>query len=204
MKHRNAETLIRQAFKYFNRFLVLNWRLGLGRLWNVWPTVMGRYMVLIHTGRKSGLRRRTPINYAPVNGDIYVTAGFGAVSDWYRNLKNNPQIEIWLPNGRWSAYASEVPNDDLRRLKLLREVLIGSGFVAPLIGLDPRRVDDTQLAVATNDYRLIRIRRGAAISGPGGPGDLAWIWLLLALVAGWWIRHFYPRIAASIAVCRSR
>ena len=63
----------------------------------------GQIMVLTHTGRKSGLRRRTPVNYALVDGEVYCTAGFGQISDWYRNILANPQVEVWLPDGWWAG-----------------------------------------------------------------------------------------------------
>ena len=73
---------LRQAFKVLNRRLMLPlWRLGLGRWLNAWPAVGGRIMVLVHRGRKSGLQRYTPVNYAQVDGEVYCTAGFGAGSD---------------------------------------------------------------------------------------------------------------------------
>lgn len=177
-----AEELLRQGFKYFNRFMLLNWRLGLGRAINMWPPVGGRIMVLTTVGRKSGLPRRTPLNYAIVGGELYCTAGFGGISDWYRNILANPAVEVWLPEGWWAGVAEEVP-DGAARLPLLREVLIGSGIVAPLFGLDPRALSDEALAAATAPYRLIHVRRAAERTGAGGPGDLAWIWPLSTLVA---------------------
>ncbi len=65
----------------------------------------------------------------------------------------------------------------------LRQVLIGSGFVTPLAGVDPHTLSDEALAAATALYRLIRIRRTEARTGPDGPGDLAWVWPLSTLGA---------------------
>ena len=180
------ETRMRQGFHYFNRFMLLLWRLGLGAVVNVWPQVGGRIMVMTHTGRKTGLRRRTPLNYAEIEGELYCTAGFGAISDWYRNVVANPEVEVWLPKGWWRGVAEEI-TDREDSLKLLRAVLINSGFAAHLAGIDPLRMTDAQLKAATVSYRLIHIRRTAACTGADGPGDLAWVWplataLLLPLV----------------------
>lgn len=172
---------LRQGFKYFNRGMLLLWRLGLGPLLNAWPAVGGRIMVLTHMGRKTGRQRHTPLNYALVDGQIYCAAGFGSGSDWYRNLLVNPQVEVWLPEGWWQGEA-ELVNDPNARLPLLRQVLIASGFAAYGIGINPQTISDTELAQATADYHLIRIRRGAACTGPGGPGDLAWVWPLATLL----------------------
>ena len=168
-------TKARQGFKYFNRFMLLMWRLGWGAWVNAWPDVGGRIMVITHTGRKSGIKRQSPVNYALVGGELYCTAGFGQISDWYRNIRANPNVEVWLPDGWWAGTAEEV-TDPGARLLLMRQVLIGSGIVAPLMGVDPRQMSDDALDAATCDYRLIHIRRTAPRTGPGGPGDLAWVW----------------------------
>ena len=169
------EEKLRQGFKYLNCFMLIMWRLGLGNWLNAWPQVLGRYMVVTHTGRKSGRPRRTPVNYASVANEIYCTAGFGPASDWYRNIKANPQVEVWLPEGWWNGVAEEVVDPSVR-FSLLRQVLIGSGFAARAFGLDPVTMLDDELASKTSKYPLIHIKRLAARTGPGGPGDLAWVW----------------------------
>jgi len=175
------EEQLRQGFKYFNRFMLLTWRLGLGPMLNMGPSLAGRYMVITHMGRKSGMKRRTPVNYALVDDDVYCLAGFGRASDWYRNIIANPQVEVWLPDGWWAGIAEEVTHPEAR-LPLLREVLIGSGFAAYAAGVNPGQLTDKELDAATKEYRLIRIRRLAARTGKDGPGDLAWVWPLLVMV----------------------
>ncbi len=175
---------LRQGFKYFNKFMLLMWRLGLGKWVNFWPEVGGQIMVLTHTGRKTGLKRQTPVNYALVEGELYCTAGFGQLADWYRNIMAEPKVEVWLPDGWWAGLAEEVTEPD-QRLPLLRQVLIGSGFAAYLAGISPRSMTDESLDAATTDYRLLRIRRTEARTGPDGPGDLAWVWPLATLILLW-------------------
>lgn len=172
---------LRQNFKKGNTLMVWLWRLGLGKHINIAPRYAGHIMVLEHSGRKSGKRYRTPVNYAIVNGEIYCVTGFGAVSDWYRNIIANPQVEVWLPDGWWAGLAEEVLDADLR-LPILRQVLIASGFAARLFGVDPLKLSDEELDRLTRDYRLIRIRRTVARTGEGGPGDLAWVWPLTTFV----------------------
>lgn len=175
------EERLRQGFKRFNRFMLLMWRLGLGPWVNAWPPVFGRIMVITHTGRKSGLRRRTPVNYAIVDGELYCTAGFGPVSDWYRNVMANPQVEVWLPDGWWAGVAEDV-TDSEARIPLLRQVLIASGFAAYAAGIDPRKMTNEELDAVTANYRLIHIRRTEARTGPGGPGELSWVWPLATMI----------------------
>lgn len=175
---------LRAGFRRLNRFMLLLWRLGLGPALSLAPPITGRYLVLVHTGRKSGRLRRTPLNYAVVGGAIYVTAGFGAGSDWFRNIVAQPQVELWLPGGRLAATAAEVLAGAPGRLDLLRAVLRGSGFAAFLAGVNPYRLGDAELARATAGYRVVKLAPGERLAGPGGPGDLAWIWLPLAALAG--------------------
>nr|WP_083778586.1 nitroreductase family deazaflavin-dependent oxidoreductase [Oscillochloris trichoides] len=177
-----ARTL-RQAFRYLNWWMLLMWRLGLGPWLSYMPKLTGRYLVLTHIGRKSGQRRRTPLNFAEIDATIYITAGFGSISDWYRNILAHPQVELWLPQSRCRAVIHELPLDHPQRLAILREVLKGSGFVAPLLGVNPYTLSDDQLATVTSDYRLIAMTPTEPVTGPDGPNDLAWIWLVCAAAA---------------------
>jgi deazaflavin-dependent oxidoreductase (nitroreductase family) len=170
------EQRLRQAFKTGNRFMLLMWRLGLGEMINMAPDSIGRIMVLTHTGRKTGAKRQTPVNYVILDGEVYITAGFGSTADWYRNILKQPQVEVWLPDGWWQGKAEDVSNHP-RRNEILRAVLIASGFAAQAFGgIDPHTASDEDIIAKTSDYKLVRIHRIAACTGPGGPGDLAWIW----------------------------
>jgi len=185
ISNRETEAKLKRLFKLFNKFMLLLWRLGLGSIGN--QTRFGGYvMVITQTGRKSGQVRRTPVNYAIIDGDIYCTSGFGRRSDWYHNILANPQVEVWLPDGWWAGHAEDVTEAE-NRIDLMRAVLVGSGFAAYLAGINPHKLSDEELEAATGTYRLIRIRREQAMTGTGGPGDLTWIWplstiLLLALL----------------------
>lgn len=150
---------LRSTFRIINRFMVLMWRIGLGKFINIWPSVAGRIMVIRHTGRKTGKERLTPVNYAIVDGEVYCTAGFGANSDWYHNIKTNPVVELWLPDGKHPALAQDI-SDSPQRLFLLRQVLIASGFAASVFAnMNPRKMTDEKLAIATSTYRLIHFKQ---------------------------------------------
>lgn len=161
--------------------MLLMWRMGLGRWINLLPDVGGRIFILNQRGRKSGLIRRTPLNYAIVDGMLYCTAGFGSQADWYRNVLANPQVEIWLPGSRWLGVAEDA-SKDTRRLELLRQVVIASGLVGPLFGVDARQLNDEDFNRLTQPYRLIRIRLVTPLQGKGGPGDLIWVWIPLLVI----------------------
>ncbi|MBK5108829.1 MAG: nitroreductase family deazaflavin-dependent oxidoreductase [Anaerolineales bacterium] len=165
---------LRMIFKSFNRFMLLLWRLGLGA-WGNGTSFGGSLMVLKNTGRKTGLIRQTPVNYTIIDGDIYCTAGFGKGSDWFLNIIANPEVEVWLPDSRWAGVAQDVTNMENSHI-IFRQVLIASGFAGPLFGANPKQLSDLDLINLLESYRLIRIRPANALTGPGGPGDLAWVW----------------------------
>jgi deazaflavin-dependent oxidoreductase (nitroreductase family) len=145
---------LRRVFHAMNPFMVWMWKIGLGKWMNIWPEVFGRFLVIKHRGRKSGKEYLTPVNYAVVNGEVYCTAGFGSISDWYRNMRVYPNVELWLPEGKREASAEDIsasPN----RLFLMRQVIIGSGFAGPLFGVDQNKLNDEQLDAVTKEYRLV-------------------------------------------------
>lgn len=181
------EARLRGTFKYFNRFMILLWRLGLGGWVNGWPAVGGRILVLTHEGRRSKLRRRTPLNYAEVAGELYCVAGFGPTADWYRNVLTNPRVEIWLPNGSWQGLAEDLTGS-ADSLTLIRAVLRNSGFAAYAAGINPWQISDEALCQATQEYRLVHVQRLDSMATASFT-DLAWVWpmttfaLLLYLVS---------------------
>jgi deazaflavin-dependent oxidoreductase (nitroreductase family) len=148
---------LRRFFHGMNRLMVWMWKKGWGKQINVWPEKMGRVMIIKHRGRKSGKEYLTPVNYAEVEGQIYCTAGFGSVSDWYRNILANPQVELWLPEMNRGACAEDI-SDSPKRSFLLRQVIIASGFAGPLFGVNPKKLNDEEFDRATKDYRLVHFK----------------------------------------------
>jgi len=172
---------IRQVFKYFNKFMLFMWRLGMGPWFKLWPDGWGQIMVITHNGRKSGTQYRTPVNYAILDGEVYCIAGFGSVADWYKNIKADPGVEVWLPDGWWKGIAEDVSASE-QRPQIMRAVVIASGFAGPMFGVDPKKLDDTALAEATKSYKVVRVQRLEACTGSGGPGDLAWVWQITTFI----------------------
>lgn len=148
------------------------WRLGLGRWADAWPSVAGRILVVEHHGRTTGTRYLTPLNFTPENRSRYCLAAFGPGADWYRNVFTTGRAVLWLPDGRWTAVATDVTGEE-GSLALIRLVLIDSGFAARAFGLDPRRMDDIEIDRATSSYRLVRF--DLIDRCDEGPADLSWV-----------------------------
>ncbi len=169
--------IMRRGFNQMNKAMVPLWRLGLARMMNSWPEGGGRLLVLEHVGRVSGKPYRTPVNYATVGDEVYVLAAFGEKTHWYRNILAAPETAIWLPDGRWVASAEDA-SDDPDRLAIVRQVMVNSGFVAPMLGLHPHQMSDETIDKATSMYRLLRLRPMRKETSADGPGSLAWVWPL--------------------------
>jgi hypothetical protein len=171
--------LLRRAFKTLNRYMLFMWRLGLGRFM-AGPRI-GYVMVLATTGRKSGLRRLVPLDFAADAGAVYCLAGFGRKTHWLRNLESDAACEVWLPDGRRLAGTGERVTDEAERIALVRRLLVRAGFATKLAepGIDPERDPDESIAALGERYgaryEAVRITLGAPVTGPGGPGDLVWV-----------------------------
>jgi deazaflavin-dependent oxidoreductase (nitroreductase family) len=90
--------LARLAF----RLPIWLYRLGLGGLLGT------RFLLLTHTGRKSGRKRQTVlevVRYDEATTTFIVAAGFGPGSDWYRNIRSNPQVTVQCGRRRWKMDA---------------------------------------------------------------------------------------------------
>ena len=108
-------------FKALNRwFMVPAHHAGLG----AWvSTPIGGWILLLRVrGRKSGVIRETPLNYLIEDGSVWVMAGFGRRSEWYRNLLADPSVEVRLPGRRFACTANEVRDPDARARMIPRLV----------------------------------------------------------------------------------
>ncbi len=172
---------IRRIFWLLNKFfMVPMFRLGFAPFMG---TPFGGYIMVIKTvGRKTGKVRYAPVNYTISNGSIYCMAGFGRISDWYRNIKNNPSIELMMPSGAIAGQVEEATDPEERRL-ILRQILKNAGFAGFFEGFNPFTVTDIELLSKTEGLPLLRIRPVGLGNGASDPGGWAWIWGIVATIA---------------------
>jgi deazaflavin-dependent oxidoreductase (nitroreductase family) len=76
--------------RWLVRSPLLVYRFGLGAL------LGSRVLLLEHVGRRSGRRRQVVLETVlrPAQEEIVVASGFGAASDWYRNVQVNPDVRV--------------------------------------------------------------------------------------------------------------
>ncbi len=58
------------------------------------PVIGGFIVLLSTTGRKSGKKRVTPLQYEKIGVDYYLGAARGVNADWVRNIQADPQVEL--------------------------------------------------------------------------------------------------------------
>lgn len=131
----------------------LLYALGLGPL-------VGRIVLLLTTtGRRSGKKRVTPLQYEEIDGLYYLGAARGLKADWVRNVQICPQVEIHVGAKHFCGVA-EVVNDpakfaDFMEVRLERHPRMIGLLMEKAHGL-PRRPSRVQLeGLAANEAMVI-------------------------------------------------
>ncbi len=182
-----ADPYLRTAFKALNRcFMVPLHRAGLG----AWvSTPIGGYTVLLRVrGRKSGVIRETPLNYLIAAGAVWVLAGFGARTEWYRNLLADPRVEAWLPGRRFAGTAAEELDPRVRAC-ILPALLRSTVLPGSMTGVNPLTAADEAIIKALDWVPLIRVTLDGEWLEPGAddPGGSAWVWRQALVLGGTWL-----------------
>ena len=97
--------------KIFFKMPVLFARMGFAG----WERLFGlEWMLLVTIGRKSGKKRYTMVDvllYDRETDTYFIEVGFGKNSDWYQNIRGNPNFEAQVGWRRFRAVAEELPRD---------------------------------------------------------------------------------------------
>jgi deazaflavin-dependent oxidoreductase (nitroreductase family) len=105
------------------------------------PSFKRRVLILTTNGRKSGLPRKTPLQYELENGAVCVASARGCQADWVRNILANPNIEIELDNLHFHAQSQVITNStqisEFLEIRLKRHPLM-MGAMMFFHGLPPR------------------------------------------------------------------
>ncbi len=130
----------------FNRFMMRApiglYRLGLGGL------LGKRFLLLEHTGRKTGLPRQTVLEIVEIGESMspIVVSGYGERSDWYRNVMAHPEVTFTL--GRKRAIASAIRLDHTEATAVFDQYRTEHAKAAKVIGkrIGVSLVDDLETA----------------------------------------------------------
>ena len=103
------------VFKWLFKIPVLQYKLGLG-----WLT--GKYVLLLTTtGRKSGKLRYTPLEYIydKENDRYRIAAGWGGKTDWFRNIRANPNVHVRVGRRGFDAVAEIASDRDVAEYMMM-------------------------------------------------------------------------------------
>ena len=129
--------------------------IGLGPL-------VGRIVLLLTTtGRKSGLKRVTPLQYEKIGEDYYLGAARGVKADWVCNIQANSQVEIHVGAKHFYGTAEVVTDPskfaDFMEVRLERHPLMVGLMMEKAHGL-PRHPSRTQLEEMAKTEAMAIIR----------------------------------------------
>ena len=135
-------------------------------------------------GRKFGKVRFAAVNFSIHNVLVYFISGGRESSDWFRNVRATPQLELILPGGAIYARAEEVTDPDEKRI-VARQVLQNAGFAGFFEGYNPFKISDAELQTKISDLPVLRFQPLGLGSGAFDSGGWAWPWafVLTAIVA---------------------
>ena len=136
------------------RFFRALYALGLG------PFVGRLILLLTTTGRKTGRRRVTALQYEEVGGAYLLGSSRGMRADWVRNLVAHPEVEIRV-RSRWFRGRAEAVTDperiaDYMELRLQRHPRM-VGRILQMEGL-PARPARAQLVAYAAHLALVTVR----------------------------------------------
>ena len=133
------------------------YRLGLG-----W--VLGHRVVQItHRGRKSAQIRRTileVLHYDPHTQEVLVVSGWEGKTDWYRNIKQEPALEVRTGRVAYRPVQEFLsPEDTAQKIfTLFRQHPREVRFVASLLGIDPNAEEAVLRSQIETFFRGVRFR----------------------------------------------
>jgi deazaflavin-dependent oxidoreductase (nitroreductase family) len=168
----------RTAFRYGNRyFMGPVHRAGLAA-WMGSP-LTGWQCLVTTIGRRSGLRRHTPLGYLVMDGAAWVMAGYGPSTLWYRNVLDEPRVELLLPGRPPLAALATEERDASVRARIIPPLCRSMALPGAMIGCFPPTSTDERILECVAFVPLVRIvpADGTPLAaGPEDPGGLGWTW----------------------------
>jgi len=151
-----------KKFKIYNKYIVLPlYRLkilpllGFGRI----------FLILTTKGRKSGKKRRTPLEYHRIEGIITIFSGRGEDAGWMKNMRVHPD-SLMVRHGfhRFKPHIEFVSNED-QKLEIMKWYVVNHGKSAKMLfGWNPK-TDDPETIDFANLLKLLSIVKLERLNG---------------------------------------
>ena len=148
-----------RKWRILNKYLVLPlYRLRIFPLFS-----FGRiFLVLTTKGRKTGKKRRTPLEYHRIDQVITVFSSRGEEAGWVKNIHANPNY-IWVRHGFHSFQPQVVfVTKENQKLEIIKWYVINHGKLAKMLFGWDRKLDDpetTDFSKMLNILSIIRFYR---------------------------------------------
>ena len=177
----------------FNRIIfkmpLIGWRMGLGPLMSHQALRGSKMLVLTSWGRKSQLPRHTMLSYVSVGGRVYVCSGWGARSDWTKNITANPSVTVQAGRKTYTANARRVQDLD-EFTQVIREMFATGGDTHFAAWLESFGIDyDPQDMIDKRERLYIVALDPSQETGPPPLAvNLTFVWgAMVFLAAGLWL-----------------
>lgn len=123
------------------------------------PLIGKIILLLTTTGRKSGTKRVTPLQFEKIGDDYYLGAARGLKADWVRNIQSKPQVEIRVGAKQFQGQAEVITDSsrfaDFMEVRLARHPRMIGFIMEKAHGL-PKRPSRKQLeGLAKNEAFVI-------------------------------------------------
>jgi deazaflavin-dependent oxidoreductase (nitroreductase family) len=142
-----------------------------------------KMLALTTWGRKSSLPRHTILSYLLVDGKEVVASGWGARSDWVKNILVNPDVTLQIGRKVYSAKARHI--QDLNEYSQVAREMCASGgdthFEAWLESFGIQN-DPVDMVAKRERLCLVAFDRCDAKGPQPLSADLIWVWGLIPLV----------------------
>ncbi len=139
--------------KSIQRIHRLLYAIGLG------PFVGKIILLLTTTGRKSGQKRVTPLQYEEMDGKYFLGSARGTKSDWYRNIEADGRVEVRVKNRRFRGVAETVTDPariaDFLEIRLQRHPFLMGLLMQKVHGLPKRPSREQLLELAASEAMVI-------------------------------------------------
>ena len=102
LTHKKPNRTLLRTYIWLHRW-ILGWMMG------------GRFLLLTHIRRKSGLKHQTVIeivNHKETTGAYYVAAARWEKSNWYRKIQQNPTVDMQVHNHKFQADAEQISTQE--------------------------------------------------------------------------------------------
>ena len=121
-----------------------------------------RFLLLTHTGRKSGLPRQAVIEIDDYDADAntyLVASGFGPKADWYRNILKTPEVTIQVGNKKMAARAEALSPEESGEamVQYARKYPKAAKNLSKMIGLEVDGSEEGYRAAAREHVPFVRL-----------------------------------------------